>query len=195
MPTLNLQVAASANDAFQYNTGLVTQLTSGAGSINDAGDIHGLRFTNVTIPQGATISSASLKLYFHNATYDTLTAVAACEDIDNAPAFTSAVNDIYNRTKTTATAAISFTDITSGGGVNNHYQVCDLAGAVQEVIDRPGWASGNALVVILYGWTAGDATYRHYDHDSAAAAKLDITYTVPVTGVPRQAAYYARMRL
>lgn len=191
MATLNLAIGSGNDDALQYSTGGAGVLDQTAHRLNDATDIHGLRFTNVTIPAGATISAASLKLYIYNTTYDTLTATAACEDADNAAAFSTAVNDIYNRTKTTATAAISVTDVAAGGA--NHYQVCDLASAVQEVIDRAGWSSGNALVVILYGHTAGDLYFRSYDFDSAQAAKLDITYTV-ASGVPRQAMYYARTR-
>lgn len=49
---------------------------------------------------------------------------------------------------------------------------------MQEVINRPGWASGNAIAVIVYGVSgaATDVTITTYDNNTSLAAKLDIEY-------------------
>ena len=67
MTTLNLQVNASADDGHIDNTALSPQLTSNnlnVGNVNgNSSSTAGFRFTNVTVPQGATDSSAVLTLY------------------------------------------------------------------------------------------------------------------------------------
>jgi type IV pilus assembly protein PilY1 len=34
---------------------------------------------------------------------------------------------------------------------DNAYQTPDLKTIVQEIVDRPGWQSGNRMVIFLYG--------------------------------------------
>jgi hypothetical protein len=50
----------------------------------------------------------------------------------------------------------------------------DLTAIVQEIVDRPGWASGNAMAFILQG--IGRRTAVAYDQDSAKAPLLHVEY-------------------
>lgn len=97
-------------------------------------------FTNVTIPQGATINSAQLEVVFYYAT--TLSMEIYLEDEDN-PTVPSN-NTFDSRNKTTAT--VSWTGSTSAQ--QWHYSP-DISALVQEVVDRAGWSSGNAMDVII----------------------------------------------
>jgi len=51
----------------------------------------------------------------------------------------------------------------------------DLMPIVQEIVDRPGWASGNSLVVIISG--TGERVAESYEGDSAGAPLLHVEYT------------------
>jgi len=97
------------------------------------------------IPQGATIKTAVLRIKI-----DTTHAESKCNincyfnDIDDAisPTTATALNALA------VSAAVGWADIptqTAGG----YLYTPDLADILQEVIDREGWESGNALMVIL----------------------------------------------
>src|SRR5690606_32668137 len=62
-----------------------------------------------------------------------------------------------------------------------------FAAALQEVIDRPGWSSGNAIMVIIVGRTTPNAMFRcvAYEGSSSAAASLHVEYTEPSGGDPQ----------
>jgi hypothetical protein len=56
-------------------------------------------------------------------------------------------------------------------------QTPDLAGVVQEIVDRPGWANGNSLAVIVTG--TGRRTAEAFDGSRSAAPLLHIEYGTP----------------
>ena len=60
---------------------------------------------------------------------------------------------------------------------NPPYDSPDIGAVIQEVVNRPGWAPGNALVLI---YTMSNYTQNRriwaYDGDPTRAAKLKITY-------------------
>jgi len=182
--TLNLQVNTSGNDGSIDNIDLSPQLTANllnVGNVNNnATSTAGLRFTNVTIPQGATISSATLTLYGYStySTGSTISAIAACEDADNSAAFASSPANFKstNRPRTTATSsAVNIASVTAG----NAY-TWNVTTSVQEVIDRAGWTSGNAISIFVDNNASSSSEWQEfeaYDHSTSLAAKLDIVYT------------------
>jgi hypothetical protein len=182
MATFNGQVNSSAGDARQ--AGATVDLTSSEIYFGSSVVTVGLFFPSVTIPPGSTITSAILEGYFSSTSYDSGTFTAACEDADSAAIFTSDDKNVSNRTPTSATVAVSLSNVmTSGSGF---YGICDLKDAVQEVIDRPGWSSGNNIAALLYSLTSGEIRFRTYDNNSAEAAKLTITYTAPASGAAKK---------
>ena len=61
------------------------------------------------------------------------------------------------------------------------YDSPDLADAVQEVVDRGGWSSGNALMVIFMPDIAnssndGIRVFASYDHTTLAEPSIEIEY-------------------
>ncbi len=126
----------------------------------------GLRWDNVTIPAGATIDVARLGLFV-------LTDLGGNDEpehqirgeLDADPGtFTTATNDIDARGRTTATVNWDSEDLGAvdeelwewGASTAGEGNGANLNGIVQEIVDLPGWASGNALVMI-YESITGDA--------------------------------------
>lgn len=186
MTTLNLQVGASTDDA-RENSGAVG-LTAATANINGINQKLGFRWTNVTVPNAATVSSAIASFYVTSTANDTPNgATVGMEDADDAATFTTGTNDISGRSRT-STVAWSGTNIGAG------WKTVDVTAQVQAVVNRVGWVSGNDMASIIYGVSGTDLTLDMWDGTPANAAKLDITYTVPASGVPVKMAYYARRR-
>lgn len=199
MTTLNLALGANADDKEQGNANNDSGKVPGNMSLAPVDDTvlnpgshasnqeicAACRFTNVTIPQGATINSADFSMRA-NATYNASPNVvkfhASCQAHDNAPAIGtsgSGADDLgsNNRTRTTADTAWTQTSVTG----STRY-TASITGAVQEVINRAGWVSGNALLVHID--THADTTqgeWQDYDSFNGVGAtdgpKLDIDYT------------------
>lgn len=129
------------------------------------------RFPNVTVPQGATINSATLRV---NATIvpGATNIKVYGHDVDNAPSWGthgSALN-FGAQTKTTANQAYSVS--TTGTKTIN------VTDEVQEIISRAGWASGNALRLMTDGNTGNNYSYwEDFSHASSNHATLEIDYT------------------
>jgi len=130
------------NDVFQTNNMDVSAGHIG-GTMANLGS--GMRFLNIGIPRGSTIHSAILRLNCRiTRTATTVNTRIRCQDADNPLAFSDAA-DFDARDWTTA--AVNWDDIPAWtSGVDYHSP--DFAACVQEVINRPGWAPGNALVVL-----------------------------------------------
>lgn len=197
MPTLNLQVGASTDDAEHASINNDSGRSVTTGSII-AGDLTntllspgshgsnnehsaGARFTNVTIPQGATINSATFQMRA-NASYNAGSNVikyhVSGQAADNAATFAIAANmTTTNRPRTTAVSA-DWTQTSVTGGT---WYSIDVTSVVQEIINRAGWTSGNALVIIVdthVDTTLGEwQDYDSYDGSAANAPKLDVDYS------------------
>ena len=102
MATFNSTVAASSDDARQISGGTM-ELTGGYPNTNGSATWVGFRFTNVTIPQGATINSAAVSLAI--LAYDDPDLDIYGDDVDDAATFTTTSNNISSRALTTASTA------------------------------------------------------------------------------------------
>jgi len=158
------RVNASQNDAYEYYDTPV--LTSYNWAYNQGNLQTGARFTGVTIPQGAVIKNATLQ--FTDSAYTGSNADVAGEAVDNSPAFTTNTDDISTRPKTSATVHWSFADTTP--------EETTVTSIIQEIINRPGWTSGNALSLIEYNGS-GLRRFESYDTNASSAPKLDVSYT------------------
>lgn len=179
MPTLNLQVSANADDAHEHDDG--TSFSSSSNNVNVRAHTSGgtrynggARFTNVTVPNGATITAASLTV--DRATgFDTENDILVDilgEDVDNSVNF-STNPDVTSRVRTTASVFWSKTDIVDG-------EVSpDISAVIQEIVDRAGWASGNALTILIDGRSTASSSCRlasMEDTGSRESIRLSITY-------------------
>tara|TARA_R100001443_G_scaffold5858_5_gene14671 strand:+ start:3171 stop:3860 length:690 start_codon:yes stop_codon:yes gene_type:complete len=131
------------------------------------------RFQNVTVAQGATISSAYLKPYQSSSASRTLSVKGFNKDNVSAP---TAGSDLAASNFTTA----GITNFVTGTGSGQKTSP-DIKDIVQEIVDRAGWSSGNSMMFALWLDLGGASdTYvllRSYDYSSASeAAQLVIEY-------------------
>lgn len=184
MPSITVQVADSTSDARSASGGGLYTATATSmflGKYTDGNDYHnGFRFGGVAVPQGATITSATLDLYSSQQTGGTtVSTIWHCEAADNPVQFSS-TRKPADLTTTTAsdTYSITVANFTAlGFGVD----AIPVTNSVQEIISRAGWVSGNALVLIGHDNGSAASTYvgsSTYDRAATRGAKLTITYSI-----------------
>ena len=184
-PTLvEEQVGAPSDDAEEAVSDGVMDLTSSdlefiRSDQPAVGDqLVGMRFSSVPIPAGATIVSAFLEFAADETSSEATTVEIAGEDADNPGTFTSAVGDISSRTQTAAEVLWSPGAWDAVGGT---HQSPDISRVVQEIVDRDGWASGNAMAFIVEG--DGKRVAESFDGDGEAPVLLVEYVTSPVPSV------------
>ena len=131
----------------------------------------GMRFLSVSIPQGAVITDAYIEFETDETNSGTTNLTFRAEDIDDAPAFTSSAYNVSNRTRTTA--AVNWNNVPPWTTISEKHQTPDLSSIIQEVVDRPGWAIGNDMVIIVNG--SGERTAESYNGESQNAPLLVVT--------------------
>ena len=135
----------------------------------------GVRFNNISIPQGATITNAYLTFTSDtpdsgNSNSGTTNLLISGQASDSPSSFSATTNDISNRATTTANVNWSPSAWTLG----NQYNSPGINSVVQELIDRSGWSSGNSMVFIVTG--TGSRVAHSYDGVPSQAPVLHIDY-------------------
>jgi len=141
----------------------------------------GLRFQEVMIPKGATITSAVLEFEASTTQTDATSLTIHGEDIDDSPAFAASANNISFRTLTTASVAWNSVPSWTADAT---YQSPDIKTIIQEQVNRSGWCGGQSLSFILSGVANSLRKAKSYDNSTTAAPILRVSYdpdTVPVS--------------
>lgn len=183
-PTLNYQVSASSDDAFEASGGSVT--TTGSNwKTDDAGEWAGNRFASVAVPAGATIDLANWLVRPINTNNDDPDLQIGAQDADDPVTFSSTTNDISGRGRTSASVYWTATGIGAGSLKSSP----DIKSIIQEVVDRPGWNSGQAMVIISAERSGGTSNLAAiaYDGLAAGAPGLYIEYTEGAANSPPNA--------
>jgi hypothetical protein len=154
-----------------------------AGQYNNA-----MRFTRVQIPQGVTILHAALKICARPDGNPAagVNGTVRGEAVDNAPQFNNWSHQVNNLHFTTALVVWDWPWTSPPWTANVWYESPDIHAIVQEIVNRPGWAAGNSMVIayasISTTWiyyfevTSCSRTFWAFDGDPTKAAKLVITY-------------------
>ena len=175
--TLNIPIAASSDDAEEAGGATKTMyLNSGDLEMvrdNGADQTVGLRFAGLAVPPGATISNAYVQFTTQATGPTAVTSLTIKgEAADNPGAFTTTLGNISARATTSAAVGWSVPIWTSVGAAGQDQRTPNVATVVQQVVSRPGWANGNAIVLIITG------TGRRVAHtfDSGVPAVLHVEY-------------------
>ena len=186
--TLEVRIVASSDDAEEFANGTSYLISGDLELIHDASDqTVGMRWPAITIPPGATITAAWLQFAAREAHSVATNLTIRAQAADNTTAFSQNVLDLSLRPLTTA--AMSWAPgAWAVGEAGANQRTPDISALLQEVINRPGWASGNALAVIITG--SGHRTAWAWDGKKTAAPLLHIEYT---TGPPVENPPVARL--
>ncbi len=175
--TQRVRVSAKLDDAAQSSTDN-TDLKLGVTLI-------GVRFAGLDIPQGATIMSAGVQFTAHS-TFSGDNTVASNLDVvgvsaDDMPSFPS--NTGLSLTGLTLTAAsVAWQPPPPAWSVNESGAAeltPDLSAITQEIVSRPGWQPGNALVLLFTG--NGRREAEAFDGNPAASAVFSVEYQEPIS--------------
>lgn len=175
--TFEVRVATSTDDAEeQVSSGSVNLTSSDLELISDGSNAQlvGMRFTNVTVPNGATITNAYVQFQVDETNSGTTNVNIQGQAIDDAPTFTTSTSNISTRSRTTATVLWAPVPWTTVGEQGLDQRTPNIAGVIKEIVDRPGWVSGNDIVIVITG--SGERTAESYNGVSSAAALLHIEY-------------------
>lgn len=131
----------------------------------------GLRFRSVNVPQGATITSATVTTVVQSV-QGTPNLTMYGNDVDDAPGWGNTGNNKPHQVVKT-TASVGYTPTGSGSYQSN------VTSIVQEIVDRGGWSSGNDIRFALINQAVANNNRANvWDLKAAngSEATLDIEY-------------------
>ncbi len=202
--TLSVRITAANDDLEEYLPGANQTKTVGtmdAGSSDvelgneAAGNIDpqlvGLRFANITIPKGALITNAYLKFTVDatNKNTDPCNLHIFGQAADNPLTFDPSVNfNISSRPRLTDSIAwnIATGSWATVGQSGADQTSTNIAALVQQLVNRTGWASGNAMAFFIKG--SGLREAETFDKSVTNCPQLVIEYLMPTVLTKRIAA-------
>lgn len=140
----------------------------------------GMRFTDLQIPQGATIVDARLQFECDVTNTGVSDMLIFCQDADNAGTFVAAAGNISGRAVTGAGTAWSPADWNVVQERAAPQRTTNFASQLQGVVNRGGWAPGNAVAVIIKGDPGGTLGEREAESFNGVGnpPELQVSWTV-----------------
>ncbi|MCP4633925.1 MAG: hypothetical protein GY855_13455, partial [candidate division Zixibacteria bacterium] len=129
----------------------------------------GLRFLNVTIPPGATITAAYIEFKAADGNTEDTDIRIWGEDVNDASRFDDGDDDISDRQKTSSSVTWNNVENWSSGQT---YQTPDISSVIQEIVDKGGWLSGYDMVIMLESTDLNGKRYITAHDDSPSNASL-----------------------
>ncbi len=194
---VSFQVAASSDDAEEH---LDTNNGDAIGDVDipssdlelcfesGTGDqLVGIRFTGLTIAPGAKIDSAYIQFTVDSDNDGATSVTIRAEDADSSATFTADAFNISSRSTTTLSQDWqNIPTWATAGDAGPDQQTPDISALVQAVIDRPGYALGNPITLIISG--TGEREAESWDGDASAAPRLFIKGVGVTTSVEDEGA-------
>ncbi|BFT29720.1 hypothetical protein D210916BOD24_08960 [Alteromonas sp. D210916BOD_24] len=176
-PEIIMSVSSGDHDAHEID-GVVTVssndivLSSGLKTVTS-----GLRFTDLNIPQGATIVHASLRFTSENFNVAGTSLTISAESSALSSAFSEAPNNLSTRTTTSSQLAWATDNSFPASG--EVITTPDISNVIQEVINLPTWCGGQNLNILIEGSSDDSASsrlIRASDVGQSGAPQLVISY-------------------
>jgi len=174
---INIRIDSRSDDAEQKNKKVKT--TSKDLDLNEQ-DLVGLRFNDVDIPQGSTITKAFVVFTVKDKKGDSGKSVVKifAQDSNDASTFSKSNNNISDRPKTSENVKWDIPKWNKRGDNGAAQTTPDISDLIQEVINRSGWSKGNSIVIIFEedeGKKDRDAV--SYDKSPKDAALLHVEFS------------------
>ncbi|PHS55106.1 pilus assembly protein PilY [Alteromonas sp. KS69] len=176
-PELITSTGASSHDASEINGTVNTTandlvLSSGTNIVTS-----GMRFTEMNIPQGATILSAHLRFTSEKFNIAGTTLTISGEASATSTEFSTAYNNLSSRTKTASEVEwVSNNDFPSADEV---IATPDISSIIQEIVDLPQWCGGKDLNILIEGTSSDAASSREaraFDSGQTGSPQLVVSY-------------------
>lgn len=181
MTTLDITVAASADDASEDSGGSINLTTNPLLNVDAVNEWNGWIFRLITIPSGATINVAYMTVQMTSATLDEPDVTFFGLNAITQGIFTIVANDVSGRAKTAASVDWSNTDAGTGD-VNT----ASLVTIIQELVDENGGLTLGDIGIVMKS-RANDATrdtsITSYDGSTSVCGRLHIEYTEAGGGI------------
>ncbi len=175
--SIDMRVSASTDDAEEKATGGMRLASSDLELVYDGGDqTVGMRFNGVAIPRGATITNATIQFQVDEVQTEATSLLIQGEAADHAATFAGTAGNISTRGRTAASVPWVPVPWTTKSEAGPDQQTPDLRTIIQEIVNRPLWASGNSLAIIITG--TGRRTAEAYDGVPGAAPLLHVEYSL-----------------
>jgi len=182
------------NDSIEEQAGGNMSMGSSDLELPNDGGIQaiGLRFLNVELPQGANIIEAYIVFTVDEIEGDeAANLIIQGELVPDAPAFENVDGNVRDRGTTNAVTKWSPEHYPT---VGEKVQTADISAVIKEVIDQAGWATGNALAIIINDDPENPSVgHRTVESGSGAlAAMLHVEYSSKFAILPDPAngSYY-----
>ena len=145
----------------------------------------GLRFTGVDVPRGVLVTDATVQFQADEVSTDSATITIRGEASDSPGTFTTATRNVSSRPRTSTAVTWTPPGWPTVGARGEAQRTPNLSSVVQELVSRPGWATGGSLALVLTG--NGRRTAEAFESGAASAPVLAITWT-PGAGGPTNTA-------
>lgn len=157
--------------------------------ISTAANPHSLlRFEGVEVPRGATMLGATLTVWSYNVAVDDPAdhVTVWMEQVDDAAPVASPA-EAWGRKDSRGLDAVW---PTTNGGRGRPQPSPDLSAMLQQIVDRPGWSSGNAVLFFAAGTStpAHDGRQAHSYYTGTAGetrATLEVRWAVASSAAVR----------
>ncbi|MEE9344539.1 MAG: metallophosphoesterase [Methylococcales bacterium] len=151
--TLSIPINSGSDDAEENPTGNVKIGSLDLDFVASGGDqTIGMRFNNVSIPQGATIVDSYIQFTVSTARPTVTSLTVAGEAVDNANTFVNNINsNISTRSTTTASVPWSPVAWTTVGEAGVDQRTPNLSTIIEEIVNRSNWVTNNSLALVITG--------------------------------------------
>jgi hypothetical protein len=149
---IQIPIQGGSNDAEESASGSIT-LTSTDLELVQEQTVQkvGMRFVGVGIPRGAAIDLAYVQFQVDETGSGTTNLTVTGQSVDDAPAFGTSTGNISSRLRTSAVTWANIPSWPTVGLRGTAQRTADLKPILQQIVNRGGWASGNAIVIIVEG--------------------------------------------
>ena len=175
--TLLRTVSQGTDDAEERSSGSMYLDSSDLELVRDGtrDQIVGIRFNNLHVPPGASVSSAYIQFTVDETSTETTSLQIFGEDTGDATTFSGSSANISSRVRTSSNVAWHPSSWSSRGASGAAQRTPNLAEIVEEIVDHPSWQSGNAMVFLFDG--EGRRVAEAYEGESDKAAELSVIFS------------------
>ncbi|HET9725058.1 MAG TPA: hypothetical protein VFR44_14615 [Actinomycetota bacterium] len=147
-------VAVGKDDAEESSTGAMNLNSADLELVLDGSrgnQTVGMRFTGVTVPKNAVITNAYVQFTTARATSVSTALTVQAQAGDNPATFAKTTGNISSRPRTSQSVSWNPAPWTIVGEAGANQRTPNISNVIQAVVNRTGWASGNAMVIVITG--------------------------------------------